>query len=160
VDRIAEYVFDDEFPAKEVLFCAVPSLDELPSALDSLSSHFVLFIAADATSIAEQTILDAGEKLLSAGMVYACVWGPDCERVHDLLDAAILKNNPSESDADVVITTWHSKDTIKEAVWFFMNCAWPAPAYEQACSSWVAAVIGSPEWEQLVREAILSGENS
>jgi hypothetical protein len=73
------------------------------------------------------------------------VWGPDCETVHDLVDAAIVQMNPLESSATVVMTTWHAKETIEKAVWFFLNCAWPAAAYEQACESWVAAVIGNAE---------------
>lgn len=155
MEKIAEYVLDDEFPAKQVLFCAASSLGDLPAALSPLCSPFVLFIAADAISIAEQTVLQVGEKLLSQEMIYACVWGQDCERVHDLLDAAIVQRRPSESSANVVMTTWHSKDTLEKAVWFFLNCAWPAPAYEQACESWVAAVIGNAEWEKSVKEAIL-----
>ena len=145
LEKIAEYVLNDEFPAKKVLFCAASSLDDLPDALSDLSSPFVFFIAADATSITEQTILEVGKKLLSHGMIYACVWGPDCEKFHDILDAAIVQRNPSESSANVVMTTWHSKETLEKAVWFFLNCAWPAPAYKQACESWVAAAIGNTE---------------
>ncbi len=155
LEKITEYVFDDEYPARQVLFCSASSLGSLPAALSPLSRPFVLFIAADASSVTEQTVLLVAEKLLSQGMIYACVWGQDCERVHDLLDAASVQRNPSVSNANVVMTTWHAEETIEEAVWFFLNCAWPAAAYEQTCDSWVAAVIGNAEWEKSVKEEIL-----
>src|ERR1700756_2313212 len=50
LEKIAKYVLNDEFPAKQVLFCASPSLEDLPAVLSPLGGPFVLLIAADASS--------------------------------------------------------------------------------------------------------------
>jgi hypothetical protein len=89
-------------------------------------------------------------------MVYVCAWGPDCEKVHDAIDRVIIQRNPDETAKNVVITTWHGKDPISEAVWFFLNCAWPADDYADTCSDWIAAVIGNHAWETEVRAKLLA----
>ena len=60
--------------------------------------------------------------MLEQGIAYLCVWGTDCERVHDLFD---LERMPDEPKGRVVMTTWHSKESLSEALWFFANCVEP-----------------------------------
>jgi hypothetical protein len=50
------------------------------------SKHTVLLIAADAHNISTETISRIAQKFLAAGLIQVCVWGPDCERVHDIFD--------------------------------------------------------------------------
>ncbi len=155
MEKIAYYQLDDEFPAKTVSLCSTDSLTNLSSLIQPSDKYFVLFIALDARGIDDQIIYSAAKELLDRGMVYACVWGPDCERVHDVIDLAIVQRNPDETDGNVVITTWHAKDLLYEAVWFFLNCAWPAEDYVHACADWIAVAIGNLAWGAEVRATLL-----
>ena len=74
----------------------------------------------------------------------------------EVIDGVIIKRNPDETDADVVITACPSGESLEEAGWFFLNCAWPASAYEKTCEDWIAAVIANPEWSERVRAALTS----
>jgi hypothetical protein len=49
-----------------------------------------------------------------------------------------------------------AEEPIREAVWFFLNCAWPADDYAHTCSDWIAAVIGNPAWKAEVRAKLLA----
>jgi hypothetical protein len=80
--------------------------------------------------------------------------GPECRKVEDIFDVARVQCNPDETDGNVVITTSHSQESIEEAVWFFLNCAWPAEDYVRKCSDWVAAVINNSAWEARVRKKL------
>ena len=56
-----------------------------------------------------------------------------------------------EQNRPVVLTTWHKDETLKEALWFFVNSAFPAEEYEPNCNDWIVALIGDPQWERIVR---------
>jgi hypothetical protein len=152
VERIAHYKFDDDFPEKAVSLCMAKTLEELPTLITPSGPHFILFIAMDATHIRNDSILAVAERLLDQGVIYVCVWGQECRKVEDIFDDAIVQRNSDETDGNVVITTSHSEESIEEAVWFFLNCAWPAEDYVHLCSDWVAAVINNSAWEAEVRK--------
>ena len=61
-------------------------------------------------------ISDIANWALDQGAVYVCVWGPDCERVHDIIDEVIVNRNPGETDEDVIMTTWHDDEALNEAL--------------------------------------------
>lgn len=155
VEKIAQYRLD-EFPPKIVSISIADSLTDLPSLIQLENTNFVLLLAVDGTKVDCSLVYSVAEKLLDQGMVYACVWGPDCEKVHDSIDQARFQRNSDETDGNVVITTWHDKVPISEAVWYFLYCAWPADDYVHTCSDWVAAVIGNPAWEAEVRAKVLA----
>jgi hypothetical protein len=153
MELIAEYATED-MPAKKVHLCVASSLEELPTLVEGRPSKFVLFVAADALSVGDEGIRSVAAKLLAQGMVYLCVWGPDGARVEDLTDRVTIERNPNETEADVVVTVWQAKHSLEEAVWFFVCCAYPAPAYERDTSDWIAAAVGNAEWEKRVRAAV------
>jgi hypothetical protein len=156
VERIAQYQIDEDFPSKTISLCACDSLTELPARIRPLNAHFVLFLAVNGREVDTETIYSVSQKLLDKGMVYACVWGPDCESVHDSIDQTRFRRKPEETDSNVIVTTWHAEESIGEAVCFFLNCAWPADDYVHTCSDWIAAVIGNPAWEAEVRAKLLA----
>jgi hypothetical protein len=61
--------------------------------------------------------------------VYLCTWGPGCERVHDIADGICIELCPNPTADNVVITTWHDKDSIAQALWYFQECVLPAERY-------------------------------
>ena|ERR1700736_6744226 len=100
---------------------------ELPSfqALENCefpAKPLAIFIAADSREVSTDEIARIAERLLQQGVRYVCVWGPDCERVHDIFDEMYVGKGDEPYKFDLM-TTWHKNDSIGEALWFFLNCA-------------------------------------
>ncbi|HMS84314.1 MAG TPA: hypothetical protein PKD12_11735 [Nitrospira sp.] len=135
---------------REILSLAVPYIERLPQSLGSNSQHCVLFLAADATSLADDKLFSLVNWVVDQGAVYVCVWGPGCERVHDVIDETIVeasvKLGQMETDETIIITTWYDDESLEEALWFVLNNAIPASAYFESCSAVVAVSIGNEQW--------------
>src|SRR5689334_281425 len=93
----------------ESMLLHLEDISALPPVLGLSSSHFTAFLAADFTNLESTAIAALGEKLLSIGCVYFCIWGPDCERAHDIIDEVCFDAKPT------IMTTWHSKETLDQA---------------------------------------------
>lgn len=63
--------------------------------------------------------------LIESGCLYFVAWGRDCEVWHDTVDWAILEAHDFGNIPDdrFVMTTWHDKEPLSEALWFAGNCA-------------------------------------
>jgi len=79
--------------------------------------------------VAETPVLDAwrievSEWLITSGCHYCVAWGVGCEVWHDSVDWANLKRHDFGDipDDQFVMTTWHDKDPLSEAMWFAGNC--------------------------------------
>lgn len=132
------------------------SFDAVPKVLPFPYKSFVLFLAADGRNVPSQTLQGLCEQLLAAGARYVCAWGPDCSRIHDLFDQAALRLGLNR-DAAVVMTTWHDKEPLEEAVWFAANAAFPDETYGEATGVLVALSIGSDGWDTRIREYLNAG---
>jgi len=159
-DRAKSQVLTDK-PAKTVYLTASNSISDLSNQIGPVSRYFGLLLAIDARGLDLSPIFDVATQLLARGLVYLCAWGPDCERVHDIFDEATVSreldsNAPPRITDGTVMTTWHSKEPFKEALWFFVHSAFATESYEHNCKDWVIATIGNPEWEQEVRSSIRS----
>jgi hypothetical protein len=147
-------IFPKKPPARTVFLCPAESIGDLPEKIKASSAYFGLLIAMDASGIKKQEILEAGAILAEKGLAYLCAWGPDCERVHDLFDAAVEKKNGELTGDDVVMTTWHVNETLIEAMWFFLHGAFPTQFFQANCLCWIIAPIRNSRWEQEVRSKI------
>lgn len=59
------------------------------------------------------------EWLQRAGCLYFIAWGEDCETWHDAMDHVHLEAfNYDVPDDKFMMTTWHARETMKEALWF------------------------------------------
>src|SRR4051794_6697969 len=106
---------------------------DIPAQLLLPSRYFACLLAWDATAASDDAVLEMARRLLEAGCAYVCCWGPDCERVHDLIDQV---DNERNAGADrVVMTTWHGDEPLAAALWFLLNVAWPDPAFEDECGT-------------------------
>jgi hypothetical protein len=63
--------------------------------------------------------------LVRSGCLYCCTWGVDCKSWHDSVDHANMERFEGTDIADdrFVMTTWHDRDTLAEAMWFAAACA-------------------------------------
>jgi hypothetical protein len=57
------------------------------------------------------------------------------------------------------MTTWHTDDSLEEALWFAVVSAYPAPPYHLDCTSRVCVAIGNPAWATQIA-SFLSDLNS
>jgi hypothetical protein len=142
---------DDSKHSRIFLTQRVETLQSLPEALSSEFSSFVLFLSVDARTVPNESIRGVARRLLDRGLAYLCVWGPDCERVHDQFD---LERDDKEQKGFVVMTTWHDEGSIEEALWFSITCAVPDDGFASAYDRWVGVSVGVDDWEQKIRAAI------
>jgi hypothetical protein len=113
--------------------------------------YFACLLAWDATTASDEEVMALARRLLRAGCVYVCCWGPGCERVHDSFDLADLELRP---DGPPALSTWHTEEPLAEALWFFLFCTFPDDAYFDGCRATVGITVGSKEWTDEVRAAL------
>lgn len=113
-----------------------------------MPGRFIAFLAADAEDVEPAVLAGFARKLLQAGCVYFCAWGADCERVHDVFDEGCFDVEP------VIMTTWHSNESLDEALWFFLKGAVPDDQYCEPTLSALAISVGRPEWDEQIRRRL------
>jgi hypothetical protein len=93
-------------------------------------------------------------------MAYFCAWGPDCSRFHDIVDEVILGDDLDErlfvgpNAEDHIMTTWHERDRLDEALDFFINWAQPVGNFKTDSDYWVAVCLNNPEWAAVIRRQL------
>ncbi len=127
---------------------------ELPLPLELESTHFVCLVAWDATGIPTETVSAFVKSLLDAGAVYFVCWGPDCERVHDIVDEITSAPESGFPEDSCIMTTWHAQEPLPEALWFLLASASPDQYYDSTCRATLAISIGSDEWSDEIAEAM------
>jgi len=146
-------------PVKDIYLCSSATIGMLAGGITPTSPNFGLLLAMDGQSIDSGKIGELAEKMADKGLAYLCAWGPDCERVHDIFDEIEVQRDLEKEDGSVIMTTWHSDESLEECLWFFVNSAFPDLAYEQSCKDWIIAPLGNEEWEKLIRDTFkVSGD--
>jgi hypothetical protein len=102
-------------------------------------AHFACLCALNAKSLPPDEIGRFCSRLLDLGCAYFCAWGTESERVHDIMDEMVVGGNPPASNAGCLMTTWHARESLEDALDFFLNCT--QPDEEFAPSGCKAAVI-------------------
>lgn len=131
------------------------TIESLAPELRNLSRPFVLLLAIDATKLKDSQITMAAREAISCGLAYLCVWGPDCERIHDLFDQEIVQQQIEHGQDDVIMTTWHNKESLNDALWYFRNVAWPADRFSH-CKDWIAVAVNNQAWADQFSSARMS----
>jgi hypothetical protein len=73
------------------------------------------------TPLADPTKLDSFvEACLADGVVLIAVFGPDCEKVHDLIDELVVGDGSDESR--FVMTSFHTNESLDEVLEFVAVC--------------------------------------
>jgi len=118
-------------------------------------NRFVALIAWDAQTASVGEISVLAEAMLGAGCVYFCCWGPDCERVHDVIDEVYVGDRTSSAkDAGTVMTTWHANVPLDEALWFTLNVAHPDHEFDEGAKTILAVSIGNHSWASQIAAAL------
>jgi len=86
---------------------------------------FALFVATDRD-------LDIGSisaRALEQGLAAVAAWGAGCEDVETAFDEAIVGDGSKvETIEDVILTTSHAEESLREALEFFLDAFVPRPA--------------------------------
>jgi hypothetical protein len=84
----------------------------------------LLLVGTDSISSAEEREFVCRE-IVRQGCRYAVCAGEQCELWHDLIDDAYLaeSHDDSPSPDQMMMTTWHTQETLNEVVWHFRDCA-------------------------------------
>jgi hypothetical protein len=137
---------------RDLYFLSVSNPSLFPEDLSLPSPHFSVFLALDATEMDDAVVTMIARPLLRAGAVYVCCYGPDCERVHDIIDQEeILQLGPIEQDdGSVIMTTWHAHDTLQDALWFFVFNSWPDNKYFNSCRAGIAISCENQAWDDQI----------
>jgi hypothetical protein len=144
-------IVKNEVTDREIYLLSLPTLQDYPPNLELPSQYFGAFLVCDADQIADAVIVELAHSLLRQGMVYLCVWGKDCERVHDLFDDVIVELDPCETDKSVKITTWLDNKSLDEALWHFLYVAFPADNYWENCKAELVVVAGDERMAAQIR---------
>ena len=117
-------------------------MSSLPSEIALPSKHFVCLLSWNAERAGVAEIATTAEKLLALGCVYFCCRGAGCERVHDIVDEVSVGDGSTNVAWLDVMTTWHDKGSLNDAVVFFLDSACPADRYLNDCRTALAITIG------------------
>ena len=102
--------------------------------------HFALFVATDRD-------LDLGSipaRALEQGLAAVAAWGVGCEDVESAFDDAIVGDGSKVEDLDdVILTTSHAEESLREALEFFLGVFFPTTSYQERCRAGVIFAIGS-----------------
>lgn len=146
----------DSVEDRRLFSLAIDAPSKLPSPLWLPPGHFVCLLAWDARGVSVEAVSSLVEALLRAGASYFVCWGPDCERVHDIIDETTCEpdNGFGIPDDACIMTTWHEAQSLREALWFFLASAWPSEHYRASTRAALAIAVGSEEWAAEIGEAL------
>lgn len=151
---LREHAFDSVME-RRLFSMDIPSAAALPP-LVLPTGNFACLLAWDARDASADAVSAFVEPLLRKGASYFVCWGPDCERVHDIIDEMV---SCPDNDLDVpedscIMTTWHSSEPLREALWFFLVNSWPGEHYQDSTHAALAISVGSPAWAAEIAEAL------
>jgi hypothetical protein len=138
---------------RELFVLELNTPDQFPERLSLSSPRFSCLLAWDARTVSVDDVSRLARRLLDSGAVYICCWGPDCERVHDIIDEEEIGPNPPPVANRVVMTTWHANEPLAEAISYVLHCSYPDEAYAPGCNSTLGVAIGSLAWADEIRFA-------
>ena len=140
---------------RELLLLELSDFSQLPQRLPLEGPHFVCLVVCDATNVGAVELGRFSESLLSQGAVYLMCWGPDCERLHDIIDGTIVGGREPIPRFDTsIMTTWHARESLDSALNMFIAFSWPDDKFFDTCRSAVAVCVGQPRWCSRVREVL------
>lgn len=93
-----------------------------PSELSVGQFKALVIVDESVTTMWRDTVC---EWLVESGCLYCCVWGEACETWHDEVDHANIRafNGGVIPDDQFIMTTWHDKEALSEALWFVGTAA-------------------------------------
>jgi hypothetical protein len=151
---LREHAFDPVME-RRLFSIGITSEVELPR-LDLPAGNFACLLAWDARGASADAVSAFVDPLLRAGASYFVCWGPDCERVHDIIDEMLSHpgNDFGVPEESCIMTTWHDAEPLSDAVWFFLVNSWPDEHYQASTHTALAISVRSSVWAAEIAEAL------
>lgn len=105
---------------------ALRAFAELAHGIPPAHVPDVLIVAGDTARESVDALFTSCTSVLSQGVAYVCCWGLGCERLHDIFDEAHVDRELRLGEERELMTTWHTDDSLAEALEFGVHMAWPA----------------------------------
>lgn len=150
---------DDNGWHRQLCLATADGFDGWSSGLTAASllreeDRFALLLVGDAIGVDAAVIGDLADWCITHGLFWMSVWGPDCERVHDIFDeeeVMLALDTPVElRDGGDVMTSWHDDETLSEAFEFFWTSSFAADDRIWGPKH-IVLVVGSRAWADEVR---------
>ena len=151
---LREHAFDS-VRERRLFSLAIPSASALPRPTLP-AGNFACLLAWDARGVSADVVSAVVEPLLWEGASYFVCWGPDCERVHDIIDEIVSSpdNDFGVPEDSCIMTTSHASGPLRDALWFFLVNSWPDEHYQDSTHAGLAISIGSSAWAAEIAEAL------
>jgi hypothetical protein len=151
---IRKHAFDPVM-SRQLFSIAIASAEALPR-IELPAANFACLLAWDARGQSAAAVSSLVEPLLHAGASYFVCWGPDCERVHDIIDEIVsFPANDFDVPADsCIMTTWHVSESLGEALSYFLEASWPDEQYIAPTRAALAVSVGGPVWAEEIAIAL------
>jgi hypothetical protein len=147
---------------REIEVLSFRTIAELAERLPIRTRYFLLLLAWDAPEKTPQQLMSFFRPLVDRGLVYFCAWGSRCEAVHDAVDQCDIQKHHEAGKAlcndSIVMTTWHARESLQEALWFFKTCAMPAESFDPSNCDRFAVAVGNLNWGPEMEKALQSIE--
>ncbi len=153
---LIEKINSKDFFGREIILISVSKIEAFDlKKLPRLANYFTLFIVNNNEVFVDQYGKKAKE-LINSGLAYLCAWGVDCEKIHDVIDEVDvmmgIDKKIESDDKNVIMTNWHHNETIKEALYYFLNTTAPTEKYYSECKNSLVLVIGDSSESNNIQE--------
>lgn len=150
MSQFTKFIDKGEFE-RDLFYTFVSKLSDISRDLSLFSKHFILFVACDFSQYTIDELNNFAKKMIDEGAVSICTWGKDCEKMHDIFDETIIYHKEIEKrELPHIVTTWHEKDSLDEALWYALNVAFAVGEYEETCKSTLIAAVGNEDWNKQI----------
>jgi hypothetical protein len=143
-----EKINSKDFFGREIFFISVSSIEDFNfENIPKISKYFTLFISNN-SELDVDLYFDKAKDFIKSGLAYMCAWGNKNELIHDLFDeASVMLEVDGEIKRDendnVVMTTSHQDESIKEALEYFLMNTSPTDKYYDDCKTALVLVVGN-----------------
>lgn len=138
-------------PPRPVYLAHVPSLEAVVE-LSFPRQVFTTLLCADAEGAAVELVSRSVDHLIDGGCRGFSAWGPDCERVHDIFDETLCDPDTGRA-LPFISTTWHTEDSLEEAIWFVLHRLNQEGALADNYAT-VVLTVGDAEWRTQAEQAL------
>lgn len=144
----------DDVKGRRLFSLAIASTADLPKPIVLPSRNFVCLLAWEARGASTASISELVEPLVQAGASYFVCWGPNCERVHDIIDEIAAHPSSGVPTDSCIMATWHDDESLEDAIWYFLVNTQPDAHYEETTHASLAISVTSEAWEAEIVAAL------
>lgn len=145
---------------KHIDILSLPSINDLAGLVQRRHPNFLLLLAWNAPEMNQAKLIDLFRPIVDRGLVYFCAWGDNCEAIHDAVEQCDIQKYQEDGRAltpdSILMTTWHARESLREALWFFKVCTLPAESFAPYACDRFAVAVGNPDWAAELERAVRS----